>query len=321
MAKRKEKPPEEGSPAWMATFSDLMNLLLCFFVLLFASSSVDEGKIQRIAASFDRISFSILEAGSVSLVEGEIVSGGVTQLPGIESILEYIGVSSEVKGDNQDLSATGADDGESEASDQPDSPDTSIEGILANQNSVENIESSKTTASLSAQELKEQMTEQGLKQSAEMYDEISQLAESYSIEDRVVMDYNAQYVSMDLNGAILFDTGQADVRDDAKIFMQKIASILERYRDCIIEIEGHTDNVPIHSSIYESNRYLSTARANKVYDYIMEQANLDERNMKVSGYGESHPIASNDSEEGRARNRRVSIKIYNPLNSETQMEE
>ena len=56
MAKRKEKPPEEGSPAWMATFSDLMNLLLCFFVLLFASSSVDEGKIQRIAASFNDIS-------------------------------------------------------------------------------------------------------------------------------------------------------------------------------------------------------------------------------------------------------------------------
>ena len=92
MAKRKEKPPEEGSPAWMATFSDLMNLLLCFFVLLFASSSVDEGKIQRIAASFNDISFSILESGSISLEEGPVVSGGVTQLPGIESFLEYIGV-------------------------------------------------------------------------------------------------------------------------------------------------------------------------------------------------------------------------------------
>ena len=103
MAKRREKPAEEGSPAWMNTFSDLMNLLLCFFVLLFASSTMDEGKIQKIAASFNDMSFSILEAGSVSLIEGQIVSGGVTQLPGIESILEYIGVSSEVKGNNQDL--------------------------------------------------------------------------------------------------------------------------------------------------------------------------------------------------------------------------
>ncbi|MCM1496987.1 MAG: flagellar motor protein MotB [Clostridium sp.] len=320
MAKRKEKPPEEGSPAWMSTFSDLMNLLLCFFVLLFASSSVDQGKIQRIAASFNNMSFSVLEAGAVSLVEGDIVSGGVTQLPGIESILEYIGVSSEVEGDNEDLSATGADDGQEDSSDQPDSVENSME--IAGQEIAETVESTiKQTNTVSQQELKEQLAEQGLKESAEMYDEIAQMAESYSIDDRIILDYNSQYVSMDLNGAILFDAGQADLRGDARIFMQKIAVILEKYRDCIIEIEGHTDNVPIHNSLYESNRYLSTARANKVYDYIMEQADLEERNMKVAGYGESRPVASNDTEEGRARNRRVSIKIYNPLNSETQMEE
>lgn len=300
MAKRKEKPPEEGAPAWQTTFSDLMNLLLCFFVLLFASSTMDEGKIQKIAASFNNISFSIMEAGAVSLVEGQIVSGGVTQLPGIESILEYIGVSSEVEGDNEDLSATGADDGTNDQSDQPDS---------VQQNTEE---------TLSEQKLKEQIEEGGLKQSEEMYDEVAQMTESYDIDDQVVLDYNSQYVSLDLNGAILFDAGQADIRSDARMFMQKIASILERYKDCIIEIEGHTDNVPIHNSTYESNRYLSTARATKVYEYIMEQADLKDSNVKVAGYGESHPVASNKTEEGRAKNRRVSIKIYNLLNSDTQ---
>lgn len=300
MAKRKEKPPEEGAPAWQTTFSDLMNLLLCFFVLLFASSTMDEGKIRKIAASFNNISFSIMEAGAVSLVEGQIVSGGVTQLPGIESILEYIGVSSEVEGDNEDLSATGADDGTNDQSDQPDS---------VQQNTEE---------TLSEQKLKEQIEERGLKQSEEMYDEVAQMTESYDIDDQVVLDYNSQYVSLDLYGAILFDAGQADIRSDARMFMQKIASILERYKDCIIEIEGHTDNVPIHNSTYESNRYLSTARATKVYEYIMEQADLKDSNVKVAGYGESHPVASNKTEEGRAKNRRVSIKIYNLLNSDTQ---
>lgn len=300
MAKRKEKPPEEGAPAWQTTFSDLMNLLLCFFVLLFASSTMDEGKIQKIAASFNNISFSIMEAGAVSLVEGQIVSGGVTQLPGIESILEYIGVSSEVEGDNEDLSATGADDGTNDQSDQPDSVQQDI------------------TEALSEKKLKEEIEERGLKQSEEMYDEVAQMTESYDIDDQVVLDYNSQYVSLDLNGAILFDAGQADIRSDAQMFMQKIASILERYKDCIIEIEGHTDNVPIHNSTYESNRYLSTARATKVYEYIMEQADLKDSNVKVAGYGESHPVASNKTEEGRAKNRRVSIKIYNLLNSDTQ---
>ncbi|MGN0497257.1 MAG: flagellar motor protein MotB [Lachnospiraceae bacterium] len=308
MAKRKQPPAEEGSPAWMATFSDLMNLLLCFFVLLFASSSMDEGKIQKIAASFNNMSFSILESGSVSLVDGQIVSGGVTQLPGIESFLDYIGVSSKVQGNNSDLSATGSDaDKDGTASESAEASE-STEEIVADNNEQQK--------ELSEQELKEQMEEEGLKQSSEMYDEISEITESYSIDDRVVMDYNSQYVSLDLNGAILFDPGDADIRDDAKIFMQKIAGILGRYKDCIIEIEGHTDNVPIHNSKYDSNLYLSTARASKVYEFVLSEANLNKENLKVAGYGDTHPVASNDTEEGRAKNRRVSIKIYNPLNSD-----
>lgn len=320
MAKRKEKPPEEGSPAWMATFSDLMNLLLCFFVLLFASSSVDEGKIQRIAASFNDISFSILESGAVTLEDGLVVSGGVTQLPGIESFLEYIGVSSEVKGNNQDLSATGADDGTNDKSDNHDSVKPNTEEVLIDNEKEmgEQTTSGTDDKQLSVKELKEQMDSQGLAQSEEMYDEISEMTESYSIDDKVLLDFNSQYVSIDLNGAILFDAGQADVREDAKIFMQKIAAILGKYKDCVIEIEGHTDNIPIHNSVYESNRYLSTARATRVYEYVKEQADLKEENIKVAGYGESRPVASNSTEEGRAKNRRVAIKIYNQLNSNTQ---
>lgn len=312
MAKKREKPPEEGSPAWMATFSDLMNLLLCFFVLLYASSNVDAEKIQRIVASFNDISFSIMESGSIALVDGQIVSGGVTQIPGIESVMEYIGVSSEVKGNNQDLSATGADEGESDYSDQPDSVEKNTEEAIIDNNKEQ------ASTEISEQELKEQMEEQGLKQSEEMYDEVSQMTESYNIEDRVILDYNSQYVSLDLNGAVLFDAGKAEIRDDAKIFMEKIASIMQKYRDCVIEIEGHTDNVPIHNSEYESNRYLSTARATKVYEFVMEKANLIDENMKVAGYGESRPAESNETEEGRAKNRRVSIKIYNRLNSDTE---
>lgn len=307
MAKRKQKPPEEGSPAWMATFSDLMNLLLCFFVLLFASSNMDEEKIRRIMASFNQASFSVIEAGAVSLIEGQIVSGGVTQLPGIESILEYIGVSSEVEGNNQDLSATGSVDENGKNDKSESDVDT-----------FENLEQQNTTGEISEQDLKKEFEEQGLKQSEEMYDEISQMTESYKIDDRIVMDYNSQYVSLDLNGAVLFDPGKAEIRDDVKVFMQKIASIMGRYKECIIEIEGHTDNVPISTANFESNRYLSTARANEVYEFVMEQANLIDENVKTAGYGESRPVASNDTEEGRAKNRRVSIKIYNRLNSDVQ---
>ena len=321
MAKRKEQPAEEGSPAWMATFSDLMNLLLCFFVLLFASSSTDAEKIMQIVASFDQASFSILEAGSISLVEGQIVSGGVTQLPGIESLLEYIGMSSESNGNNEDMSATGADDGKDDTDNQPDSVEMNTEEVIQEMtggaDSDEQSDSDKTyNKELSEQELKDQLTEMGLEQSEEMYDEISEISESYDIDDRIVMDYNSQYVSLDLNGAILFDAGSAEVRRDAQVFMQRISSILGKYKDSVIEIEGHTDNIPIHSAQYESNLYLSTARASKVCEFVLDHSDLNAKNIKVAGYGENRPVASNATEEGRAKNRRVSIKIYNQLSSE-----
>ena len=299
MAKKREEIPDEGSPAWMNTFSDLMNLLLCFFVLLFASSTMDEGKIQQIAASFQNISFSIFTQTSQMIQDGQMVSGGVTQLEGIQSIMEQVGKATD---------RTDGDD--SRANDSSGTnPDSTEAGQNSNGGAIDSSEN------LSMDELQNQMEEAGLSQSQEMYQQISDAMESYSIDDRVQMDYNYQYVELDMNGALLFDTGDAELKEDSYAFMNKIASILETYPESIIEIEGHTDNVPIHNSKYESNRYLSTARATNVYEYLMEHANLKDENLKVAGYGESRPAASNDTPEGRARNRRVVIKIYNQLSS------
>ncbi|MDD6402039.1 MAG: flagellar motor protein MotB [Lachnospiraceae bacterium] len=276
MAKRKEQPPEEGSPAWMATFSDLMNLLLCFFVLLFASSSMDEGKIQKIAASFDKVSFDVIQNGKISLTEGEMVSGGVTQLPDSDVFMSEAG-----HGDNNEKYATASD-----------------------------------AKLISDKELLEELDRRGKEQSEEIYDEILQSAESYSIDDKISIDYNEQYVELDLNGSILFDSGEAALKNESKMFMQKVARILVKYRQCIIEVEGHTDNIPISSSRYADNRALSAERARSVYEYIISEEHFIDANIKIAGYGESRPIASNATEEGRARNRRVSIKIYNKQNSQ-----
>ncbi|MDE5967267.1 MAG: flagellar motor protein MotB [Lachnospiraceae bacterium] len=295
MAKRKEKPPEEGSPAWMATFSDLMNLLLCFFVLLFASSTMDAGKLQKIAASFENMSFSVLPQGAISLIKGMEVTGGVTQLPDVMSVLSQIGYANKETGNNIDENAVG--EGKEDSKSQvDDNGNNGAEGM-------------------SNKELAEKMEEQGLIQSEEMYEEIQNMLESYAIEDRQKVDYNSQYVELDLNGAILFESGEAGVSRESEIYLQKIASILTKYRDCVIEFEGHTDNVPMSNGKYENNRYLSYARATKVYEYIAGQEKFNPANIKIAGYGEERPLVSNDTPEGRARNRRVVVKIYNQLNS------
>ena len=84
MAKRKPEDPPKGSPAWMATFSDLMNLLLCFFVLLFSMSTVDADKLQQVVASMQS-KISILPAGGASIGDGEMISAGVRQLEFLDS--------------------------------------------------------------------------------------------------------------------------------------------------------------------------------------------------------------------------------------------
>ena len=79
MAKPKQEDPPKGSPAWMSTFSDLMNLLLCFFVLLFSMSTVDTEKFEMVVQSLQS-TFSILPSGGSTIGDGELISSGVSML-------------------------------------------------------------------------------------------------------------------------------------------------------------------------------------------------------------------------------------------------
>jgi chemotaxis protein MotB len=97
MAKRKEEAPAPGSPAWMATFGDLMNLLLCFFVLLFSMSSVDAQKFELIAASFSQ-TFSVLSGGASAIGEGMHISNGVSQLNELSEYINSMGSMSDAEG-------------------------------------------------------------------------------------------------------------------------------------------------------------------------------------------------------------------------------
>ena len=113
----------------------------------------------------------------------------------------------------------------------------------------------------------------------------------------------------------MFKSGKSDIMKEAYPIVDKIGKILEEYDKNVIEIEGHTDNVPIRSAKYENNNVLSMYRALSVADYIREHTKIKAEYLKSSGRGEYVPIADNSTPEGRARNRRVEIKIYNSYNS------
>ena len=281
MAKKKREEAAKGSPAWMATFSDLMNLLLCFFVLLFSMSTVDAEKFQMVVASLQS-TFSVLPAGGSSIGEGELINSGISQLKDFSIYFEQL---SEEETDDTDVTQT-EQDTQSEESTQTD------------------------------QDIKEAYQEESLKESEEMAEEITEQTERYGIQNEVEVEFNAQYVLLTLNGALLFDSGKSEIRQDAYPLVDKIGAILSNYGSNIIEIEGHTDNVPISNSKYENNNVLSMYRALSVADYIRNITDLDSSLLKSSGRGEYVPIADNATPEGRARNRRVEVKIYNSYNSD-----
>ena len=121
---------------------------------------------------------------------------------------------------------------------------------------------------------------------------------------------------MTIQGAILFDSGSVAVKEDALPILDKVGLILQTYAGGTIEIEGHTDNVPMSGAKYSNNDELSSGRALSIFDYLIAHTTLDPAKIMHTGRGEYVPVADNATPEGRAKNRRVEIRIYNPLSAQ-----
>lgn len=268
MARRAEKKQPAGSPAWMATFSDLMNLLVCFFVLLFSMSSTDTMKFNEFAASMSS-TFSIFSAGGSALSEeGVLIASGVSQLSELSEYYNSMGMNAE---------------GETE---------TKLENA------------------------KEQVEAEMMAESQQMAEHIEEQLQNVGLNSQVEVFATSSYVMLNMNGGILFDSGTADLKTEAKDILSKVGVILKDYEGYVIEIIGHTDSVPIKSSVFPDNHVLSMYRAHSVFKYFETVSGIAPDKMKSSGWGEYVPIADNATAEGRAQNRRVEIRVYNSFTTE-----
>ncbi len=267
MANRKPDEPPKGAPAWQTTFGDLMNLLLCFFVLLFAMSTIDEDKQEQIAASFNQM-FSVFDAGASAIGDGMLISNGVSQLNELDDFINSTGKMESGEVVDEDVA-----------------------------------------------KVKEQMEEAQMEESEELSEKIQEAIDEKDMGREIDIEITSQYVQLTLKGALLFDSGSTLLKDEAKPVLDQVGAILERYAEGTIEIEGHTDNVPMSGAKYSNNNELSSGRALSVFDYLLSVTNLDPAKVKHSGRGEYVPVADNSTAEGRTRNRRVEIKIYNSLSA------
>jgi len=116
-----------------------------------------------------------------------------------------------------------------------------------------------------------------------------------------------------LTSEVLFSSGSAEIKPAGKKVLALIAESLNQYPQRAISVEGHTDNVPVKShSRYASNWDLSSARSLAAADFFQRQSNVDPRRLRVVGYGEYHPVATNETAEGRQLNRRIEIRMLPP---------
>jgi chemotaxis protein MotB len=124
-------------------------------------------------------------------------------------------------------------------------------------------------------------------------------------------------LSVQLVEKILFDSGKADIKPEGKAVLEKVGNVLKTVNDKQIRIEGYTDSMPISAGLrgkYPTNWELSTLRATTVLRFLQEKAGVDGKYLSAVGYGAHRPVAANDTEQGRAENRRIEI-VLTPLDA------
>jgi len=139
-------------------------------------------------------------------------------------------------------------------------------------------------------------------------DPIDDKISEFSAQTGINVRYSKQGIRISFEDGLIFDFGQAGINAKGFEFLDKIAGLIQQ-NTWAVRVEGHTDNVPIHTQRFPSNWELSIARAVGVVNYFIEAGKINPQRLSAVGYGESRPLMANNSPVNRAKNRRVEIVL------------
>jgi Flagellar motor protein len=235
---------------WLIPYADLLTLLLALFIVLFASSQIDQKKFEQLSRSLN----AAFQGGSGLFNPSTIV-------PVYES--------------GDPLPARNS------SKDAPSEED--VEMLERIRQETENF--------------------QNLKNRIDVF-----IADN-GLTSELETNLDSEYLKIRISDKALFDSGSAEIRQEARDIAMELSRILETAAGYEIIIAGHTDNVPINTREFPSNWDLSAKRALNFMKILLQNQALDPAKFSTIGYGEYKPIASNDTVEGRALNRRVEVLI------------
>lgn len=287
MARRRKKAePEANHEAWAIPYGDFLTLLLAFFVVMYAFSSINEGKYRALAESLaaafhgEPRAMEPIQIGEHPALtpDDASVEVPIKDRGGIQPVPRMKRAASE-KVDMRRPVEPGADTREEQAQSQPDlgasSKAVAAPGDIA-----------------------------GLEKIA---DEVQQAIAPLIDKDLVVVRRNQYWLEVEIKTDILFPSGVATLSTKAVPILNKLAEILKPFPNPV-RIEGYTDDVPINTRRFPSNWELSAGRAASVAR-LMVGRGMDPHRLGIIGWSKYRPVADNSTAEGRNENRRVTLVI------------
>ncbi|MBT6273991.1 MAG: flagellar motor protein MotD [Chromatiales bacterium] len=284
MGRRKAAEEHENHERWLVSYADFITLLFAFFVVMYALSSVNEGKYRvltdSIASGFRGAPRSLEPIQVGSLVRARTLAVTANRMQSPNSInLPRGPVDRPLEPIKLPPKLNRAEGGPAEG-DQ-----------AGGQNEAED------------------------KARAQQRKALDEFVQSVENESRELLDKKLlrirrteNWVELELNQSMLFEGASARVRSTGTPVLTEIAQRLKGFPNAV-HVEGHADSRPIKTSVFPSNWELSAARAASVVNFFMGQG-VDAQRLAAIGYGQFRPIASNDTSQGRRRNRRVVIVIH-----------
>ena len=274
-----EEESTPGAPLWMATFADLMSLLVCFFVLIISMSEIDVIRYKKVAGSMkdafgvqqDIVTYDIPKGTSIIALE---FSPGKPE-PTVRKIIQQ---------DTVDPTRPSLKIG---------NPDNPIE-----------VQPETLQKLLEEEEERQEQRQQTEADAAVL----TELLEEEINEGKIDVETDGPTIIIKIRERGSFTSGSADLDPGFLPTLDTIGTALGEISGEIV-VEGHTDNIPINSVKFPSNFALSAGRAVSVTSVCLNDPNISMDRLSLRGYGEVRPEDTNATRAGRARNRRVEIKI------------
>lgn len=286
--------PEPGIPAWLPTFADLMSLLMCFFVLLLSFSEMDVMKFKRLAGSMAE-SFGVQQKLKVmdipkgtSIIAQEFSPGKPQPTP----IHEIWQRTDDMQEQTVDIQCT---DGDAQAG---------------------GSEEEKSTQTKEKSELVAKLEEMIKATESDAVDVATALKEQIA-RGEVEVETHGRNIIIRIKEKGSFGSGSANLAKGYLKVLRRLENVLAD-KPGMIEVQGHTDDIPIRTSRFRSNWELSSARAVSVAHGLLVGGKLNAGRFSISGFAETRPLAENKTAKDRARNRRVEIIIKQGFDEDTQ---